>query len=67
MGMVNRFSQAAGFDLLGSTSQIETEAESGTSGPDRQTALAYTKHNSTVRRIYKFMMDTEDEFDLSVT
>ena len=67
MGTINRFNQAAGFDLIGSTSQIGTEAESETSVPDRETTLAYTKHNSTVRRIYKFLMDTEDEFDLSVT
>jgi GNAT superfamily N-acetyltransferase len=66
MGAINRFNQAAGFDLIGSKNQMDGEIGGYAEGTMTGSMNREQKAGNRIRRIYKFLMDTEDEFGISV-
>jgi GNAT superfamily N-acetyltransferase len=62
MGSVNHFIPAAGFERMGIQSQLDQDIG------DRAGGLLEKMNQDThrFRKIHKYIMDTEDEFDISV-
>jgi hypothetical protein len=67
MGAVNKFSQAAGFRLMGENSQLDQamKAGGGTMGLDREDERDEDARQR-IRKIYEFIMDTEDELGVEL-
>jgi GNAT superfamily N-acetyltransferase len=66
MGAINRFNQAAGFDLIGTSNQMDQPIGGMAEGTLTGSMNEAQARGDRIRRIYKFMMDTEDEFGISV-
>ena len=68
MGAVNRFNQAAGFRLIGENDQLEqaVTAGGGTMGLDREDSTGEVEDRQRIRKIYEFIMDTEDELGVDL-
>lgn len=66
MGSVNRFSQSAGFSLMGTNDQLAQGSESGGGniGSDREDADV--DRSRRIRKLYEFILDTEDELGVEL-
>ena len=71
MGGVNRFAQSAGFQLMGTTSQLEQNdgAGGGRIGRDHigdETPDGTKNRSKRIRKVYEFIIDTEDELGVEL-